>query len=130
MEEKILQLLEGLNAKVDNIESDMSSMKSDMGSMQSDMDSMKSDMGSVKSDMGSMKSEMNSMKSEMGNLKSDVGGLRSEMHSRFDRVDRLLEGIGGQLEHQTSQRIAEGQAISKELINLKLRIFDLETKTM
>ena len=63
-------------------------------------------------------------------MKSDMGSLRSEMHSRFDRVDHLLEGIGGQFEHQTSQRIAEGQAISKELMNIKSRIFDLETKNM
>lgn len=70
------------------------------------------------------------LKSEMGSLKSDLGDLRSEMHSRFDRVDHLLEGIGGQFEHQTSQRIAEGQDISKELISIKSRIFDLETKNM
>lgn len=75
-------------------------------------------------------SEMGSLKSEVGSLKSEVGSLKSEMHSRFDRVDHLLEGIGGQSEHQTSQRIAEGQAISKELVNIKSRIFDLETKTM
>lgn len=95
MEERILQLLEGLNAKVDNLESDMGSMKSDMVS-----------------------------------LKSEMGSLRSEMHSRFDRVDHLLEGIGSQFKHQTSQRIAEGQAISKELMIIKSRIFDLETKNM
>ncbi|MFC5601865.1 hypothetical protein [Sporosarcina koreensis] len=102
MEERILQLLEGLNAKVDNIETEM----------------------------GGLKSEVGSLKSDMGDLKSEVGSLRTEMHSRFDRVDHLLEGTGGQFEHQTSQRIAEGQAISKELTSIKLRIFDLETKTM
>ncbi|MFS0689539.1 hypothetical protein AB1K89_09865 [Sporosarcina sp. 179-K 8C2 HS] len=70
------------------------------------------------------------LKSEIGDLRSDVGSLKSEMHSRFDQVDHLLEGIGGQFEHQTSQRIINGQAISKELVNIKSRIFDLETKTM
>ncbi|WP_252504785.1 hypothetical protein [Sporosarcina sp. Marseille-Q4943] len=95
MEERILQLLEGL-----------------------------------KSEIGDLRSDVGSLKSEMSDLKSDVGSLKSEMHSRFDRVDHLLEGIGGQLEHQTSQRIAEGPAITQELKNIKSRIFDLETKTM
>lgn len=102
MEERILQLLEGL----------------------------KSEMGSLNAKVDNIESEMGSLKSEMGNLKSETSSLKSEMHSRFDRVDHLLEGIGGQFEHQTSQRIAEGQTISKELISIKSRIFDLETKNM
>lgn len=102
MEEKILQLLEGL----------------------------KSEMGSLNAKVDNIESEMGGLKSEMGGLKSEMGDLRSDMHSRFDRVDHLLEGIGGQFEHQTSQHISEGQAISKELSTIKLRIFDLETKTM
>lgn len=77
-----------------------------------------------------MNAKVDNIESEIGDLKSEVGGLRSEMHSRFDRVDHVLEGIDGQFEHQTSQRIDEGQAISKELTSIKLRIFDLETKTM
>ena len=101
-----------------------------MGGLKSEVGSLKSEMGGLKSEVGSLKSEMGSLKSEMGSLKSEVGSLKSDMHSRFDRVDHLLEGIGGQFEHQTSQRIAEGQAISKELVNIKSRIFDLETKTM
>jgi chromosome segregation ATPase len=109
MEEKILQLLEGL--------------KSEMGNLNAKVDNIESEMGDLRSDVGSLKLEM-------GDLKSDVGSLRSEMHSRFDRVDHLLVGIGGQFEHQTSQRIAEGQAVSKELMSIKSRIFDLESKTM
>lgn len=84
----------------------------------------------IKSEMGSLNAKVDNIESEMSDLKSDVGSLRSEMHSRFDRVDHLLEGIGGQFEHQTSQRITEGQAVSKELMSIKSRIFDLETKTM
>lgn len=116
MEERILHLLEGL--------------KSEMGSLNAKVDNIESEMGSLKSDVVSVKSDMGSMKSEMGSLKSELNSLKSDMHNRFDRVDHLLEGIGGQFEHQTSQRITEGQAISKELVNIKSRIFDLETKTM
>lgn len=94
------------------------------------MGGLKSEVGSLNVKVDNIESDMGDLKSEVGGLKPEVGSLRTEMHSRFNHVDDLLEGIGGQFGHQTNLRIADGQTISKkELTSMKVRIFDLESKT-
>ncbi|MCM3757932.1 hypothetical protein M3197_10690 [Sporosarcina aquimarina] len=100
MEEKILQLLVGLTA---------------------DVRDMKTDIGDLKSDVGTLKSDV-------GTLKSGLENLHTEMNTRFDRVDNLLQGIGGQFEHQTEQRLEHDERVADEFLVIKSRIFDLENK--
>ncbi|REB08067.1 hypothetical protein DVB69_08840 [Sporosarcina sp. BI001-red] len=107
MEEKILQLLVGLTA---------------------DVRDMKSDLGEMKSDVVGLKSDVVGLKSDVGSLKSGLENLHFEMNTRFDRVDNLLVGIGGQFEHQTEQRLVHDESVTEEFMVIKSRIFDLENK--
>ncbi|WP_025784153.1 hypothetical protein [Sporosarcina sp. D27] len=72
--------------------------------------------------------DVRDMKTDIGDLKSGLENLHTEMNTRFDRVDNLLEGIGGQFEHQTEQQLEHDERVADEFLVIKSRIFDLENK--
>lgn len=127
VEKKILHLLEGLVGDVQSIKTDLSNVKADVGSLKTDVGSLKAEVGNLNTKVDRLESEMTGVKIELTGVKGEMNGLKTDMHNRFDRVDHLLEGIGGQFEQQTDQRINEVKSLQKDILTIKTRIFDLET---
>ena len=67
-EEKILQLLEQMNARQDKTETLLGQLQVDMQDMKADMRGMKADMNGMRSDIDGMKADISDMKIRVTNI--------------------------------------------------------------
>jgi archaellum component FlaC len=75
-------LMERVNQLGDNLQNRLNSL-------QTDVTAIKSDVGSLKSDVGSVKSDVSSVKSDVIALRNEFQLFRGEMEIRIDRVEGM-----------------------------------------
>ncbi|MBM7620108.1 SMC interacting uncharacterized protein involved in chromosome segregation [Bacillus tianshenii] len=90
---------------------------------------MKADMTEMKSDMVVMRADMTEMKSDMVVIKTDMANMKSEMNERFNAVEAVLDGIGGQCELTNESRINNDNFIVNKLNKLEKEVFMLKSKS-
>lgn len=103
-----VELIGGVNDKVDTLSQDVSSMKQDVASMKQDITSMQQDIAELKQDMVSVKQDMVSMKDDLekkiqishDSLLNAILGVQKELrqeerktNQRFQKMDSLHKSI-------------------------------------
>ena len=112
-EEKILELLTGMQGQMDRMEGQMDRMEGRMDSMEGQMDRMEGRMDSMEGRLDRMEGQMGSMEGRIGSLEKNVSGIRMDIENRID---------------PTLQMLAEGQAAILEKVAPKTRVEALEDK--
>ncbi|WP_040760003.1 hypothetical protein [Sporosarcina newyorkensis] len=101
MEERILQLLEGLTDDVKIINSDVSGLQEQVGKLET----------------------------KTIDIFEQVDQRFNLMEQHFDRFEHLLQGIGEQFDYQTKFQIKKEDIAAKKLTVNKSKVFDVGSKT-
>lgn len=80
MEDKILELLQVMNAKLDKNSSDIADMKYEMTGMKSEITSMKSEMTTMNSKITRLEEGQKSIKLTVDSIKCKVDEMTNDMH--------------------------------------------------
>ena len=89
---------------------------------------MSKQMKKMTDDINELKSDFQGLKVDVTDLKVVTNELRSEMHSRFDSVDSMLDGIGNQFEFIAEARITDVDFITEKVHKLEKDVFKLKSK--
>ncbi|MFA8439419.1 hypothetical protein [Pueribacillus sp. YX66] len=121
--QQILTEIQGLNAKVNGLESDMNDLKTEVNGLKSDMNGLKSEVSGLKSDMNGLKSKVSGLKSDMNGLKSEVSGLKSDMNGLKSEVSGLkseTQGLKTEIQDVKSQMNSRFDTLETRISNLEV----------
>jgi polyhydroxyalkanoate synthesis regulator phasin len=62
-------------------------------------------------------------------MSREIKSMKSEMHSRFDTIERKLEGVGGQFELTNESRITDVDFIADKVNKLERELYMLKNKS-
>jgi len=131
-EEKILTLLEQMNGRLDNLETEVASVKTEVASVKTEVASVKTEVASVKTEVASVKTEVASVKTEVASVKTEVASVKNSVlkfeHEQFPRIQAALDGVVSAIERdkQMDERL-RGVEARVEIHGIE--IFALKEKT-
>ena len=89
MEDKILELLQVMNAKLDKNSSDIADMKYEMTGMRSEITSIKSEITSMKSEMTTMNSKITRLEEGQKAIKVTVDSIKCKVDEMTNDMHRV-----------------------------------------
>ena len=72
------------------VQAEIGTVRAEIGSLRTEM---RTEVGSLHGEVGSLRTEVGSLRTEVGSLRTEVGALRAVTETKFESLDRDIQGL-------------------------------------